>query len=166
VLALARLTPAAQAVLAAAEREARDLGHSTVGGEHLLLALARHHAFDGTDVDLDLLRTELAEAAEEAHGDQAALALLGIDLNEVRRRVEELYGRGALARNGTRPRRDVHVGRSIEAARREARAAGTRQVAPRHLLLGVLASATPGTDILIDHGITAGDLRRRWSMRP
>jgi ATP-dependent Clp protease ATP-binding subunit ClpA len=160
VVGRVRLTPAAEAVLAAAELEARGLGHATVGGEHLLLALARHHALDGLDVDVDALRTELAEAAEEAHGDRAALALLGIDLDEVQRRVEELYGAGALRLNGTRPLRDAQVEQAIEAARREARAAGTRHVAPLHLLLGALATAAPGWAIVLAHGVTEGELRR------
>jgi len=158
VLARTRLTPAADAVLAAADREASDLGHDTVGGEHLLLALAWHHALAGLDVDLDRLRRDLVDAAEGAHGDSAALALFGIDLEEVRRRAEELYGPDALARNGTRARRDPNFDRAVEAARREARAAGTRRVAPEHLLRGALAAATPGAGVLVAHGVTPARL--------
>jgi ATP-dependent Clp protease ATP-binding subunit ClpA len=156
---LERLTPAAQATVDAAEREARALGHDTVGSEHLLLALVSSDVVARLDVDRDSLREALGDAAEEAHGDREALAMIGIDLDEVRRRVEELYGPSALRRNGGGPRRSESVGHTLAAARREARSAGTRRICPEHMLLGALANAAPGADVLVAHGITRQNVR-------
>jgi ATP-dependent Clp protease ATP-binding subunit ClpA len=156
---LERLTPDTRAALDAAEREARRLGHDTVGSEHLLLALASSYVVARLDVDRDALRAALADEAEDAYGDRDALALIGIDLDEVRRRVEELYGPGAFRANGARPRRSASVEQTLAAARREARAAGTRHVRPEHVLLGALASAVPGAGVLVANGITAREVR-------
>jgi ATP-dependent Clp protease ATP-binding subunit ClpA len=163
---LERMTPAARAALDAAEREARRLGHDTVGSEHLLLALTSSDVVAGLDVDRDALRAALADAAEEAYGDRAALATIGIDLDEVMQRVAELYGVRVLGRNGGRPRRAASAERMLAAARREARSEGTRGVAPEHLLLGALASAASGAGVLLAHGVASSDVRREAGRDP
>ena len=156
---LERLSPATRAALDAAEREARSLGHGTIGSEHLLLALTWTDVVDRLDLDCDSLRAALTEAAEDAHGDRQALAAIGIDLDEVTQRVEEVFGPRALRLNGARPRPAASVEQTLAAARREARSAGTRRVGLDHVLLGALASAAPGADVLVAHGVSRRGLR-------
>ena len=163
---LERLSPDTRAALDAAEREARALGHDTVGTEHLLLALTATDVLARLDVDREELRAALADAAENAHGDRSPLATIGIDLDEVRRRVEELYGPRAFRGNGARPRRAASVAETLGAARRVARAAGTRRVAPEHVLLGALRNAAPGAGVLAAHGVTPRALGARDAPTP
>jgi ATP-dependent Clp protease ATP-binding subunit ClpA len=97
------------AYLAAGADEARRLGCTFVGTEHVLLALAH----DPTSPILPLLaRLDVDPAAVEralapwlgggaggATIDPEALATLGIDFDEVRTRLEQTFGPGALERS-------------------------------------------------------------------
>ena len=98
-----RFTAAARQTVIDAQAEARSLRHSRVGTEHLLLALLRQG--DG------IAGRVLADAAVTREGVLAhlelvgcavstedALATLGIDFDEVVRRVDEAFGPGALER--------------------------------------------------------------------
>ena len=93
-----------------------------------------------------------AEAAER--GDQIrpvyllhALASVGIDLDEIARRVEESFGPGALDRfpgpaQGTgRIAMTREAKQSVELAAREARALRHGYVGTEHLLLGLIGAA-------------------------
>jgi ATP-dependent Clp protease ATP-binding subunit ClpA len=149
-----RLSPAACTVLARAELEAYVFGHARVGAEHVLLVLAEDHD-TATGRALAALDVDAAELRDELDG-RAGLARLGIDLDEVRRRVEDAFGPGALARNGSKPRPLRR--RLVAQARREARAAGCRHVGPEHLLL---AAAGTGhvAGLLRSRGVSAERLR-------
>ena len=139
-----RFTEGARELVLAAQVEARALGDGHIGTEHLLLgaaaapgAVARVLADNGATTDS--LRTAL-------HSDRAidgeALATLGIDLDEIRRRVEESFGPGALERR--RPARaghipfTAHAKKALELALRESLARGDRHIGPQHVLLGAL----------------------------
>ncbi len=107
---LGRLTAGARAAVALAEEEAVALGHDYIGTEHLLLGLAGTE--DGVAgrvlASFGVTRDGLvgSVAGEVGRGCQArprrldsdALASIGIDLDEVRRRVEDAFGPGALER--------------------------------------------------------------------
>jgi len=113
-----RFTKAAREAVVRAQQEARDLGHSPIGTEHLLLALLagedtgaaaalRERGLDAGGVRAAILRLvgpgsgAGPDAAGDPHAgreaeDAAALKAIGIDLDAVRRAIEENFGPGAL----------------------------------------------------------------------
>ena len=141
-----RLTDRAHQVFALAQEEAQALGHNYLGTEHLLLGL---------------LREQESVAAR-------TLATLDVRLDEVRRRVERMIGRGtpqALGACGLclTPR----TKRVLELAHTEARRLNHHYVGTEHLLLGVLiegegVAATMLHEFGVDHprAERAGPLRR------
>lgn len=171
----ARFTDDARAVVVRAQHEARELGHDYIGCEHLLLglwaapdggaarALERHGARLG----------ELREAVRAVVGpcldrpDPDALRSLGIDLDEVRRRVEQAFGEGALERTRAMGRRRCgavpftpRAKRVLELALKEALALGHRHVASEHILLGLLREGeSVGVAVLAHAGVTPAALR-------
>lgn len=112
-----RFSPDARAVVAQAQEHARRLGHSHLGCEHLLLAVAAT-----SEPASDVLRErgitpEQVEAQiRQLSGpvpphrpldglDREALASIGIDLDVVRASIEATFGPGALARSAARRKR-------------------------------------------------------------
>jgi ATP-dependent Clp protease ATP-binding subunit ClpA len=141
----------AQHTLEVARREAQDLSHNYIGTEHLLLALTVEDFGIATRVLADCGVTEqalkkqvveeLAFASDDlTETDAAALASVGIDLSEVRRRVKEAFGPSALdaraCSTGT-PFTDKAL-RALKATPRHARRLKHRQVGPEHLLLALM----------------------------
>ena len=108
-----RFTQGARTTVVNAQTEARELGHSVIGTEHLLLALIgdgdnpvagalRSAGVDRASVRAAVVRhvgdrtgdtTALADRDAE---DAAALKAIGIDLSAVRAAIEENFGAGAL----------------------------------------------------------------------
>ena len=83
---------------------------------------------------------------EPPGGDAEALASIGIDLDEIRRKVEESFGPGALERapaaQGTgRSTMTREAKQSVELAAKEARALRHSYIGTEHLLLGLLSAA-------------------------
>lgn len=104
-----RFTDQARNVVVDAQGEARELGHGWIGTEHLLLALLARPEVPGVatltriGVTAAACREAVAAIIGRAGGgldddDAEALRGLGIDLDEVRRRAEETFGKGALDR--------------------------------------------------------------------
>jgi ATP-dependent Clp protease ATP-binding subunit ClpA len=164
-----RFTPAARQVVVRAQDEAHAFGHPWLGTEHLLLGVLAEPQAPGVSVLTDLGVTvdtgraalrQLVGTGGLCETDADALRTLGIDLDEVRRRVEASFGPGALdhpphprGRRRRRPRRrsrcepaDVtgHLSfmprakRALERAHREALALGNPDIGVEHLLLGLL----------------------------
>jgi ATP-dependent Clp protease ATP-binding subunit ClpA len=169
-----RFTEPARQVVGRAQEEARSLGHPWLGTEHLLLGvLAEPQALGVTvltdlGVTLDTGRAALCQLVGRgglSGSDAEALRTLGIDLDEVRRRVEASFGSGALdypwlslnaprqqprrRRPGRRRRCEQayetgrlpfmpRAKRVLERAQREALALGDQDVGVEHLLLGLL----------------------------
>ncbi|MFQ5997179.1 MAG: ATP-dependent Clp protease ATP-binding subunit [Dehalococcoidales bacterium] len=105
----------ARRVLTIAQEEARQLNHSYIGTEHILLGLAR----------------------EEEGVAAKVLTNLGVSLNKVRSAVEFISGRGeqtGTGETGLTPR----AKRVIELAIDEARQLGHNYIGTEHLLLGLL----------------------------
>jgi ATP-dependent Clp protease ATP-binding subunit ClpA len=103
---LERLDPAGRRVLDLACQQARSFDHNCVGTEHILLALMIE---DRTAADLladQGCRRQHVRAEIDAmigtgttrRRPEVLLASLGIDLGEVRRRVETTFGSDAVAR--------------------------------------------------------------------
>jgi ATP-dependent Clp protease ATP-binding subunit ClpA len=146
-----RFSETARHAVVLAQEEARSLDSDHIGTEHLLIALAREpsipacRALGGLGLDAPTLREDLRRAPRPGEPDADALAVLGIDLDEVRRRVEASFGPGALDR-GRRRRRPAGrqlpftatAKRSLELGLRQALARGDKSIGPQHLLLGLL----------------------------
>ena len=186
-----RFTPDARGIIVTARAEADRLGHRWIGCEHLLVAIAGIE--DGTgavlrdaDVTPERVRAEILKMAGGAPVslfdtlDREALAAIGIDLDVVRGKVEEVFGPYALQpprapshrwwhrpRAGRRPGRQ-HAGRnpvtlrvkkSLELALREAIAAGSSQVGVEHVALGMLrANSSAVTHVLSEIGVSVATL--------
>jgi ATP-dependent Clp protease ATP-binding subunit ClpC len=135
-------TPRAKGILEQSLREALSLGHDYIGGEHLLLALARER--DGLAADI--------------------LGKRGASPNRVRDEVL----RALQAGEATPPPRDERTpppapgdpdaGASLAAPRFSG---PWDAVAQAHLLLGLIAAGGPVADFLSEHGVTADAVRDR-----
>jgi len=138
-------TRPAEPYLAAGAAEARRLGHTYVGTEHVLLVLIRDPTGGATTVLRQLGVS--AEAVEEALApcigggaariDPDALAALGIDFETVRERLEETFGPNALEQTraaclGIAPRLKQAFAFALDHA-------GERPLADEHILLGMLS---------------------------
>ena len=161
-----RFTDGARSVVTVAQEEARILRHHYLGTEHLLLGLLH---VDGVasvtfgrlgvrlvDVRRDIVRI-VGEGIEPVPDDASALRSIGIDLDEVRSRVEEMFGPGALDRPGPgasrrrRGRCDHDAVRTtgrvpltprakkvLELSLREALRLRHRYIGTEHILLGLV----------------------------
>ncbi len=145
-----RFTQEARETVVLAQGEARDLHHTCIGTEHLLLALLggtadpaarvlHDHGLDRADV-----RRRIVAALDAGGLDQEALATLGIDLDQVRAATEAAFGPGALDGVGPRARRGRHLpfsGRAkkvLELSLREAVRLKQNRIGTGHILLGLL----------------------------
>jgi ATP-dependent Clp protease ATP-binding subunit ClpA len=161
-----RFTERARNVVVHAQGEARDLGHGYIGTEHLLLGLLRESSgvagrvLDRLGIERDAVRSDLVRLVGEGPpnrlGEQDAeeLRSIGIDLDEVRRRLEEAFGTGALerrdrVRRGWRRRGPCepvagHIPftprakKVLELSLREARQLGHGYIGTEHILLGLV----------------------------
>lgn len=146
-----RFSAQAREALVLAQAEASRLRHPWLGTEHLLLALLRQpgtpasRLLAGLDVTTEAVERQLIEELGEPCGDpilgeedDRALGAIGIDLREVRRRVEETFGPGALER--ARPGRCgwPMMPRLKESLQRACGVAGQGFVETDDLLLGML----------------------------
>jgi ATP-dependent Clp protease ATP-binding subunit ClpA len=99
-----RFTTEARNAVQLAVSEARVLGVDRIGAEHLLLALAHGRSGPAADairaagIDAATLRALTVTHPETAPLDADSLAVLGIDLDQVRRAAEAAFGPGALDR--------------------------------------------------------------------
>lgn len=145
-----RFTAEARESVLHAQLEARELRHQWIGSEHVLLGvlwqdtgLARQLLVDA-GVDYTTARNRLADLLGGDDLDAQALASVGIDLDEVRERVDRTFGEGALDAAGSCPPPRGHIPfskgakKSLELALREAINAGHNWIGAEHVLLGVL----------------------------
>jgi ATP-dependent Clp protease ATP-binding subunit ClpA len=159
-------TERARGAVVLAQQEALGLHHHHIGTEHLLLGLLRdrtsvgYEALDRLGIHLDDVRSEVVRVAGEDHRvtldeeDAEALRVIGIDLDEVRRRIEATFGAGALESISSRRRRrgrrracGPSVGyipftprakKVLELALREAKALRHDYIGTEHILLGLV----------------------------
>jgi ATP-dependent Clp protease ATP-binding subunit ClpA len=161
-----RFAETARQAVKLAQDEAATLNSDHIGTEHLLIALAAEpsgpagRVLRGLGLDAPGLRED---ARRPGPLDPEALALLGIDLDEVRRRVEAAFGPGAL----DRPRRcGGHIPftptskKTLELALRQALSRGDKFIGTQHVLLGLLqAGDEPSLALLRAHGRSAEEVR-------
>ena len=166
-----RFAATTRAVVERAVVEARDHGDGTVDPRHLLLGLVAEPSGAGGQVlrdaglTLDGVRAAIAmpDRGVLSADDVDALRLLGIDGEEVLRRLEESFGTSALPAPGPRrgrTRMTRTAKRSLELALREAVWMTSREIGTEHLLLGILRCDDPGTtSILVAAGAPPDELR-------
>ena len=170
-----RFTDPARRVVVLAQEEARERAADRIGSEHLLLGLCR--ATDSRAATLLAARgvtratveADLGTAGPVDLPDKEALASVGIDLDEVRERVEDAFGPGALESTraaGARRRRWGHIPfdraakKVLELALREAIRRGDRFIGTEHVLLGIVhAEAGRTMALLAARGVTLTGMR-------
>ncbi|MCA2214775.1 Clp protease N-terminal domain-containing protein [Jidongwangia harbinensis] len=167
-----RFTHAAREAVIGAQHEARELGQSPIGTQHVLLALLADHtgpialALRDSGVDQRYVRAEIMRRVDPGPPgdgppptdadaeDAAALKAIGIDLDAVRRAIEQNFGPGALRlpRDVPRKRRGLfgrlyggghtpfspRAKKVLELSLREAVRLKHNFIAPEHILLGLL----------------------------
>src|ERR1700674_4610020 len=134
-----RFTDSARRVLVLAQEEARLLGHSFIGTEHILLALI--HADSGTPSQV--------------------LTVLGASLPAVRERVKETIGLAGSHPTGSPPftPRSKKV---MELSLREALQLGHSNIGTEHILLGLVREGEGvGAQVLVMLGIDLAEVRQR-----
>ena len=135
----------AERYLTAGAEQARRLGCSFVGTEHVLLGLVHDGASGGVlgrlGADPPSVESALAPwlgpSSERAKIDPDALASLGIDFDAVRARIEGTFGPGALEHAsasclGIAPRLKVALAYALDHA-------GGAPLGDEHVLLGILS---------------------------
>lgn len=104
-------------VVQLAHREALSMGHDVIGTEHVLLGLL----VEGEGV-----------AAQVLHA-------FGVELDEVRRRIEDVVGRGIPKNRPVDLPLSPRGKRVLDLAMREARNMGVNYVGTEHILLGLIS---------------------------
>lgn len=150
-----RFTDQARLVLTNAREDAAALHHDVLGTEHLLLGMLRPAdsgpavllAEAGVGYDaakaaiLAILHTP-ADTPAARMGAAEALAAIGVDIDEIRRRAEEAFGPGAL-RLPDSPRFAPRAKKVLQLALSEALRLGQLYIDAEHLLLGILMEGIP-----------------------
>ena len=147
-----KFTDPAKRVLVLAQDEAMAQGHDYIGTEHVLLGLAdmpgtiagsvlRDHG-----ITVQALRAEIADVLVAsgvqpvgAQGATEALAAIGIDVEEIRRRADETFGPGKF--HFPRPPFTPRAKKALEHTIRQMAELHSDTIGPEHLLLGILAEA-------------------------
>lgn len=143
-----RFTQGARDAVIQAQTEVMELGADAIGTQHVLLGVLWNvdgiakHLLDETGLGYRDVRDRVEGEVAGSFSDADALRGIGIDLEEVRRRAERAFGKGALGRRTGR-RRSGHVPftpdakKSLELALREAVALKHTGIGTEHLLLGL-----------------------------
>ena len=197
-----RFTQSARAAVVAAQSEARSLDHGWIGTEHLLLGLLADPAapvaaalaplgLTAAAVRAELVRTlgtgpAPGSTPAVSEDDDEALRRIGIDIDAVRRRVEEQFGPGALEeecrpdrsrRPWWRPGRSraARTGRpgapaghipftrrakkALELSLRESIATGSGDIRAEHVVLGLLRAEGMAVALVEGLGATPAQVR-------
>jgi ATP-dependent Clp protease ATP-binding subunit ClpA len=164
----------ARRAVVAARYEAVRAGRSQIGCEHLLLALLAEPspaaaALTAGGTELTALRAALPRDGQPDPDplDADALALVGIDLDTVRRAADAAFGPGALDRAGPgrarrpgRMRLTADAKQALERALRAAARLRHRELNGGHLLIGIIdQGGNDALDLLAASGVNAAGLR-------
>lgn len=134
-----RFSDSARRAVGLANEEARELGHSYIGTEHILLGLLR-----------------------EADGAGAkALIALGVNLEEARGAIETIIGRGVTLPEGHIPF-TPRAKKILEYGLREALQLGSKHIGTEHMLLGLLQEGDGvGAQVLLKMGVDVNTARSK-----
>jgi ATP-dependent Clp protease ATP-binding subunit ClpA len=159
-----RFTDKARTVVVLAKTKATERGDDQIRPVHMLYGLVTAdgvaaRALTALGVDPAAVERELgrsgpegrAPLGEPASGDAEALAAIGIDLDEIKRRIEESFGPDALERVPLAPKGPLNwtghlplndqAKLSLALSLREARALHHNYIGTEHVLLGLLRVA-------------------------
>ncbi len=204
-----RFTDKARSAMVTAKTAAREHGDDQIRLVHMLYGLVTSdgvatRALTALGVDAAAVQRELGRTATGAGapgggepsggadgGDAEALAAIGIDLDQIKRKIEQSFGPGALKRVPLTPKGplnwfavrfpiDEQAKLSLALAVREARALHHNYVGTEHMLLGVLQAAghNPhgefaavtlpdlGLDLTTAHGRALAEVRRILHAQP
>ncbi|GAA0644910.1 Clp protease N-terminal domain-containing protein [Streptomyces thermocarboxydovorans] len=170
-----RFTKDARAVVKGAVAQAAAVGAASVTPEHLLLGLLEREGSRGSFALAalgggewkDAVREELEEVRRRGGLTQAereALAGLGIDVDEVVARVEDVHGVGALSggRWGRRGHVPFEKGAKdvLQRTLRIALAQRERRIGDEHILLALTSRPGVPAEVLAGHGVTYESVSR------
>jgi ATP-dependent Clp protease ATP-binding subunit ClpC len=164
-------TGPAKAAILLAQDEAVALGQDFIGTEHLLLGLAgvpeglAGQLLAERDVtpgrarpETIRLQAEAGISATSARDAEAALATLGIDVGEIRRRADETFGSGSF--HFPLPVYAPAARQALERTVAQAQELGRADIGTEHMLLGLLdAGEGLGPAVLDALGVAPADLR-------
>jgi ATP-dependent Clp protease ATP-binding subunit ClpA len=182
----------ARSLVVEAQAEAQALGHGWIGTEHLLLAALQpqssvRSALRDAGLTHDAVRDRVVRDLGREHDDDGAEALrsLGIDVDEVTRRVEAAVAPGALeppdrdrAPRARRTRlralfaspRRSRVGghipftqpakQSLALALRESRRLRSGEITAAHVVLGTMAAGCLASRTAVALGVPPEDVRQ------
>jgi ATP-dependent Clp protease ATP-binding subunit ClpA len=176
-----RFTKDARRVVTDSITVATGAGADKVAPEHLLLAVAADADGDGarllagygvTEAALAAALTPATGRAGLTEDEITALRAVGIDADEVFRRIEEAFGTDALHEpSPVRPRRRGRLGspfsppakKVLELSLREAIAMRHRAIGSGHILLALLRQGLSGpvAEVLTRHGVDHDSARDR-----
>jgi ATP-dependent Clp protease ATP-binding subunit ClpA len=167
-----RFTDRARRVLVDAQESAIGLGHEYLGCEHILIGLTNGDGVSARVLgDLGVTADRVRAAIVEQFGERPqpvvseaeALAVLGIDLEEVRQRLEASFGEGALPdRDPLRPPFTPRAKALLDRSLSEALRLGHGYIGTEHLLLAVFGGEdNVARQLLASWGITKDALRER-----
>ena len=166
-----KFEPTARQAFLDARDEARRAGQDRVGSEHVLLGLLTEpgtaaDALTAAGLDTESLRAHLPRGSHEAPAglDADGLAILGIDLDAVRRATDAAFGPGALDRVTVPGQRRLPLGDDVKAglaqAVRQAQQLGQRQISSGHMLLCIIDQRRNAALTVLTHaGIDIAALR-------
>jgi ATP-dependent Clp protease ATP-binding subunit ClpA len=158
---------------------AEQLRSASIDTRHLLVALVERGGAvadglrsSGVDPDDVVTRARASIAATDTL-DAEALASLGIDLDAVRERTDEVFGPGALERAARRDKRrrsrypfTPDARKALELSLREAVRLKTKTIGSRHLMLGILRADSPGGRVVDQAGADLVALRTALEQQP
>ncbi len=146
-----RFTDRARAAVRGAQEAARELKHGRIGTEHLLLGMLSQpesiaaKVLDGAGITREGVLSDVQSAVAGRLDTGDALASIGIDLDEVTRKVEEAFGPGALQRTRAGGGRfgghipfSPRAKKVLELSLREALVLKHNYIGTEHMLLGLL----------------------------
>jgi len=175
-----RFTKDARRVIMASVNTAADEGAAKAGPQHLLYAVAAAENGVGARLlagyGVTATKLQAAGASNTRRGgltddEVAAMRSVGVDADEVFRRIEEAFGSWAFEEPVAEPRRRGLVGgpfdpqakKVIELSLREAIALGHKRIGSEHILLALLRNgvAGPMSTVLTEHAVTYEDAKLR-----
>jgi ATP-dependent Clp protease ATP-binding subunit ClpA len=146
-----KFTDLAKRSIVLSQDEAISLGHDFIGTEHLMLGLVgvpegiAGQVLNERGITAEAVRAEAVRILEAANvpatGGRAAteaLATIGIDVDEIRRRAEENFGPGRFY--FPRPAYTEDAKTALKYTLREATALGHDDIGTEHMLLGLIAA--------------------------
>lgn len=167
-----RFTADARHLTVDAQEVAVELGAARIEPIHLLLAVFERDAaaverLRAAGLTAAVLRAAASASPDVDADDSRLLGAIGIDVDRIRRAIDERFGDGtfdAADRPAPRSRRRSHLPfartakRSLEMSLREALRLKDNRIDTGHIVLGILGADDPVIDAVIDEDT-------RWTLR-